>query len=194
MTISKLKKKFKLRCYPLLGIGKLSCLDAFGILFWRLQQWINRQSLMCKLWAKYTPQSQLFDWKQLVRPPIFSGRDQDFESWKLKFVISMSLLNFDAALQMAALCKDEVPYNTLRPEYKIQTKYVYSILANTCQGRALNIVRLCITPTGEFHGLEAWRRLLQEYEPTIATRAVSQLSAILTPLWSEDSFLDQWRQ
>ena len=63
-----------------------------------------------------------------------------------------------------------------------------------CQGRALNIVRLCITPAGEYHGLEAWHRLLQEYEPTIATRAVSQLAAILTPSWSEDSFLDQWRQ
>ena len=56
-------------------------------------------------------------------------------------------------------------------------------------GRALNLLRLL--PAGE--GFVAWRRLVEEYEPSSMSRHLSMLVGVLTPDWSDNTaFVDEF--
>ena len=81
-----------------------------------------------------------------------------------------------------------VPRAALLREAEARGRFLYGLLVGLCSGRALGIIRL--VPEG--HGLEAWRKLVLEYEPRLATRHCAMLTAVLTPSWSEGApFLEQ---
>eukprot|EP00972_Heterocapsa_arctica_P095408 14070563-Heterocapsa_arctica.AAC.1 len=65
---------------------------------------------------------------------------------------------------------------------------LYSLLVTLVSGKALGIVRK--VPEG--YGLEAWRRLVAEYEPQVATRFCAMLTTLPSPVFNEAvSFMDQ---
>ena len=65
---------------------------------------------------------------------------------------------------------------------------LYSLLVALVSGRALGIVRQ--VPEG--HGLEAWRCLVRDYEPAVATRYCAVLAALLNPVWTDvGAFIEQ---
>ena len=61
------------------------------------------------------------------------------------------------------------------------------MLVQTCSGRALSLLRLVPNK----NGLEGWRQLMAEYEPSTASRATAMLAALLTPVWGQKPFLDE---
>ena len=130
----------------------------------------------------------------MARPPTFTGEEAGFEEWRFRFMMSMALLGLDEPLREAAKCSDEIAYDKLRPEMQNPCKIIYAVLVTCVQGKALSLVRLCATPDGHHNGYEAWRRLTREYEPPLSTRAIAQLSSILTPTWTTEGWLDQWRK
>eukprot|EP00969_Alexandrium_andersonii_P004619 198711-Alexandrium_andersonii.AAC.1 len=62
------------------------------------------------------------------------------------------------------------------------------MLTSKCRGRAASLVQLA----GRNNGLEAWRRLVQDYEPDVGGRHAAVLRAVLNPGWDNKTpFLDQ---
>eukprot|EP00972_Heterocapsa_arctica_P083208 12261339-Heterocapsa_arctica.AAC.1 len=69
-------------------------------------------------------------------------------------------------MKLGAVHPREIAEEELSKENTCKGRMIYSLLVALVGGRALGIVRQ--VPEG--HGLEAWRRLVGEYEPPVATR------------------------
>ena len=65
-----------------------------------------------------------------------------------------------------------------KPEMEEAT-FLYHVLIQVCEGKALNILKLESQP----NGYSAWKHLMKEYEPDNAVRLVTMLSPILNPTW-----------
>eukprot|EP00972_Heterocapsa_arctica_P086233 12711574-Heterocapsa_arctica.AAC.1 len=73
-------------------------------------------------------------------------------------------------------------------EHLAKARLLYDILVQVCSGQTLSLLRL----NAESNGLECWRQLHFEFEPTTATRTTAVLSSILMPAWSVNkAFLEQ---
>eukprot|EP00972_Heterocapsa_arctica_P090540 13359408-Heterocapsa_arctica.AAC.1 len=68
-------------------------------------------------------------------------------------------------MRTAASFPRKITEGELSRENTWKGRMLYSLLVSLVSGRALGIVR----QVAEGHGLEAWRCLVREYEPAIAT-------------------------
>jgi hypothetical protein len=136
--------------------------------------------------------AKIFDFKGLSKLPSFSGVHAEYEEWKFRFMVMMTVLGLDKVMKEAENLKEAVPWSRLSARARSQSRLVYGILAQVLQGNALSLLRLC--DQEEANGLEAWRRLTAEYEPRLGSRTVAQLSSSLDPKWHEGTdFVEAWR-
>ena len=132
--------------------------------------------------------AKLVDMKGVAAPPPFSGDDSAWQDWRFRFQTITALLDMREVMKLAAECPREIKEDELSKENGWKGRMLYGLLVVLVSGRALGIVRQ--VPEG--HGLEAWRCLVKEYEPAVATRYCAVLAALLTPVWTETGgFMEQ---
>ena len=112
------------------------------------------------------------------RSKAFSGKDEDWVEWCMKFEGYCSLLGWDDFMDQAARHPTEIPNAECGPSALRVTRQLCGLLINKCEGKALSIICLC-----ERHaGLDALRRLKGEYEAPIGGRFAAMLRGILRPV------------
>jgi len=127
--------------------------------------------------------SRLIDVKALTRPGVFDGHDREWMDWRFRFEGLCSLIDIDGLMAAVQSC-DVSDVEVLELEFPMRSKLLYNLLVAYCQGRALGIVRAVV----RFSGLMAWRKLVSEYEPDLASRRMSMLSGILNPSFLMEKF------
>eukprot|EP00971_Amphidinium_carterae_P345847 6487010-Amphidinium_carterae.1 len=135
--------------------------------------------------------ASVVDPKLLGAFPRFSGRDEDYLEWEVKVLSMCSLLGgLDTLMRDAA--RETTP-NTLEMvnldhDAQDKTKALYAMLVQAVQGRALTL----LMSTEDQNGFLAWRALVREYKPSIASRHNALLVAAMTPKFTQDrSFSEQ---
>ena len=132
----------------------------------------------------------LVDTKAIGKPPTFSG-DIDVKgqpegmAWsQWSFVFRSYLRAFDPTAttllrQVETNVEDPVvAENTSMTEVERRlSKPLFDVLALTCRGKALQVVRR--VPEG--FGFEAWKQLCREFEPRLPSRFQGVLQALLSP-------------
>ena len=115
----------------------------------------------------------------------FDGKDEHWVHWSLKFEAFTSLLGWEDAMSTAAMHGTEVSLQGVEQLVTETARALFSLLVAKCEGKAFGIVQLC--PKG--NGLEAWRRLKDEYEGRSGNRLAAMLPGILNPRerWNKDS-------
>ena len=96
------------------------------------------------------------------------------------------MIDVDGLMAVVQTC-DMSDVEVLELEFPMRSKLLYSLLAASCQGRALGIVRAVVRSSG----LMAWRKLVSEYEPDLASRRMIMLSGILNPNFIMEKFPEQ---
>ena len=114
--------------------------------------------------------AKLIDLRGVAKPPTFGGAVEQWRDFKFKFLSTMSMLGLSDYMEYALTVPEE-NLNGLTGELQVQTRFLYNILVQLTQNRALNIVRAV---TGS-NGFSAWRRLVREDEPDSIARHVSML-------------------
>ena len=131
---------------------------------------------------------KLVDLRGIAQPPSFNGEEKAWADWRFRFQTVAALLSLHEVMQVAARHPRVIVSTELSEENVWKGRTLYGLLVALVAGRALGIVRQ--VPEG--HGLEAWRCLVQEYEPEEPTRWCSMLRSLMKPAWSEASpFMDQ---
>ena len=124
--------------------------------------------------------SKLFDIKGMLNCPQFDGRGQNWQEFKFRFENLSSMLGLIEGVRWSERHSleetDSVPMSELD---KVKDQVLYTLLLQTCTGRAITIMRQGPVQ----RGLLAWRYLVEDYEPRIPTRLASVLSSLLSPNW-----------
>ena len=141
-------------------------------------------------------EKSIVDLKGLFRPASFSGRETEWAEWCFKQETLFNLLGLGKTMKVTASAQ-QVEVEHVEEAWQPTSQLVYGLLAQTCQGRALNIVKNVV----DANGFRAWWLLKREYEPLSDMRFVSMLVALLSPKWestdSNTTFLDnlaQWER
>ena len=130
----------------------------------------------------------LVDPKGLGKPPMFSGREEDFYVWtkKIENYVSGLFPNVRGALTFAAESQDVVTAATVAigvPELGVETSaeidvQLFVVLSDLTEGEIFDIVM----SAGGDHGFESWRKLHGRWNPYTAVQARSLLREILSPM------------
>ena len=130
----------------------------------------------------------LVDPKGLGKPPVFSGREEDFyvSTKKIENYVSVVFPNVRGALAFAAESQDVVTAATVAvgvPELEAGMSaeidgQLFIVLPALTDGESSDVV----ISAGGNHGFESWRKLHRRYDPYTAGRARSLLREILSPL------------
>ena len=129
----------------------------------------------------------LGDPKGLGKPPVFSGREEDFHEWakKVENFVSGVFPNVRGAWTFAAESQDVVTAATvavgvpeLEAEMSTETDgQLFIVLSALTDGETFDVVM----SAGGDHGFESWRKLHGRWNPYTAGRARSLLREILSP-------------
>ena len=131
---------------------------------------------------------KLADLRGIAQPPPFSGDEKAWVDWRFRLQTVAALMNLYGVTRLAAAHPRQINQEDFSEENKWKGRTLYGLLVALVSGRALGIIRQ--VPEGK--GLEAWRCLVQEYEPEEPTRWCSMLRALMKPAWNEASpFMDQ---
>jgi len=109
----------------------------------------------------------------------FSGQDTEWEEWAFATTAALSDLGWADLLTAARNNPEPLDPGTFGPVALQLMRNLYSLLAQSCRGKAQTICRL----QTDFDGFEVWRLLWLEYRPRGAEPAHAQLSAIIQPRW-----------
>ena len=136
--------------------------------------------------------ARLVDLRGVARPPNFSGSCEAWSEFKFRMESMSGLLSLDAGMANCLTCTvEQLELARLSAEEATRSRLLYNLLVQICSGRASALLRL----TQRGNGHLAWRKLCEEYEPSVSTRHLSMLVGVLTPRWSEDGcFTDQLMQ
>ena len=129
----------------------------------------------------------LVDQKGLGKPPVFSGREEDFHVWAKKVENYMSGVfpNVRGALTFAVESQDAVTATSVAlgvPELEAELSTetdgpLFIVLSALTDGESFDVVM----SAGGDHGFESWRKLHRRWDPYTAGRARSLLREILSP-------------
>ena len=144
------------------------------------------------------------DLQKLGKPPIYSGKEDEWNEWSFVMKSYMSLLSTHVP---ALLTGAENPVTS--PDMSIATiratltedgvtaaKKLFHVLVMNVRGPALAVIR-GIT---DMNGALAWRALITRYAPNTAPRVQSLMSAILnaktfpSELTAYEIALDEWQE
>ena len=129
-------------------------------------------------------QPGLIDTRTLGKPETFKGDANEFADWQFIFKSYMSCVNplFAELLERVEASKVPVPNRFLKENERAMSSQLYFVLVMLLRNRALDIAY----NAGVAEGLEAYRRLRQQYHPRVASRYVGSLSAILATKFGSD--------
>ena len=116
----------------------------------------------------------LIDTKTFGKPPTFTGQDDQFQDWEFIFSNYCAMLdvNLGTLMTSSKSMTTEVDMNNLNSDPTINAQYkaisvtLFRILTQVVKGKALRLLR----NTTDNNGLEAWRKIYQEYVPKIPSR------------------------
>ena len=124
------------------------------------------------------------DLRQLGKPDLFKGTVEDFNDWAfiLKSYLACVDGNYVQLLERVEATRHPMPNRSLSPtEQKLSTR-LYYIVVLLVRNRPLDIVY----NSGVGEGVEAYRRLWEEYSPKVASRFVGALSLLLSTKFGKD--------
>ena len=98
-------------------------------------------------------QNVIIDARLDVKVAQFSGRDEDWFLWCLRFEAYTSLLGWQGYMETARDLGTEVRNEVLAEEAGQVSLGLFNLLVTKCEGKAMGIIRA--TRRGE--GLECWR-------------------------------------
>ena len=129
----------------------------------------------------------------LGRPKSFSGREDEWHDWSLKFGATAATLSEHASLWMSDALRMNTEIVLDQPNQgsaKIFARQLYTLLIHLCEGRALALVR----GAPDHNGLEAWRLLHEWYQPKTRSRGLALLNEILGwDFGSKEQFLQRMK-
>ena len=137
--------------------------------------------------------SPIIDTRMLTKPKTFSGKDEDWAQWSTVTRAYCGALDANLLLEMTTVEEEEgiVDHARLNDNQKQRSCSLFYILAMLLEGRAQTKVSNCVSG----HGLELWRRLVQEYESKVGSRSTALLVKILTYDFSDNDVedaLEKW--
>ena len=114
----------------------------------------------------------------LGKPHDFSGKLDDWRDWSVVFegYAAAAVPGPEAGTTRAAEANPMVPNATLEASVVRVSQQLYWMLLMLCKNTALQIV----VGAGRGEGLEAWRLLVERYEPRLRTRYAAQLMKIMS--------------
>ena len=128
----------------------------------------------------------LVDPKGLGKPPVFSGREEDFYVWakKVETHVSGVFPNVRGALSFTVESQDAVTATAVAlgvPELEAEMstemeRQLFIVLSALTDGESFDVVM----SAGGDHGFESWRKLHRRWDPCTAGRARSLLREILS--------------
>ena len=122
----------------------------------------------------------------MARPPQFSGKDSDWEEFRFRLESLAALLQLQEPMRRAAQAS-EIDLVSLADAWIPGAALLLNLLVQCCQGRALVILRMI----RDSNGFLAWKRLVEEYEPTSTTRHNALLMDLMSPKFHHIDTLDQ---
>jgi hypothetical protein len=135
----------------------------------------------------------LVDMKTLGRPGSFHGKSTEWKDWAfgfLSFCTAVSVYMGERMSSYAKLLEGTARVDLSAVDAKVTVQLGYMLILS-CKDKAVEKLRNFPDPQ---HGLESWRRLVQEYEPASAGRFGGMLVGILATKFkgtgSEE--LDTW--
>ena len=114
----------------------------------------------------------------LGRPKCFSGREDEWYDWSLKFGAVAAKLSDHASAWMNGAPQPSAEISVDQPDEataRIFARQRYTLLIHLCEGRALAIVR----GAPDHNGLEAWRLLHEWYQRKRDHGGLASLNEIL---------------
>ena len=137
--------------------------------------------------AQAPTRRMLVDQKGLGKPPVFSGREEDFYAWAttVENYVSGVFPNVRGALTFAVESQDAVTGTSVAlgvPELEARLSseidgQLFTVLSALTDSESINVVMLA----GGDHGFVSWRKLHRRWCPYTAGRARSLLREILSP-------------
>ena len=130
------------------------------------------------------------DSRVIKAPKDFTGRDEEWNSFKFKLRNYLTLLDvdYDSLLDSSEASELEIRQDALGETAKKLSVQLYALLAQLCQDRALKLVK----KVKDRCGFEVWRLLHTRYEPKVDGRFMGMLSSILNPGFTTlDRFEDE---
>ena len=124
------------------------------------------------------------DLRQLGKPDLFKGTAEDFNDWAfiLKSYLACVDGNYVQLLERVEKTRHPMPNRWLNPmEQKLSTR-LYYIVVLLVRNPPLDIVY----NSGVGEGVEAYRKLWEEYSPKVASRFVGALSLLLSTKFGKD--------
>ena len=142
------------------------------------------------------PDMKMLDVKSMGTPPRFDGTQSRWLEYKFRLTTLLDVpiisgVSLATYMRYAEARGRDGPVTEeeMGPEVKAVSRLLYLLLSQGVGGKALTIVQ----GVGASNGLEAWRELVNEYEPKNASRRAAMLIGLLGPVsWkgvSMDGFL-----
>lgn len=114
----------------------------------------------------------------------FRGEHSDWVIWSFVARSHFTLIDqrYDVLLDAVATeTEDNIVMSALGPEAQTLARTLYHVLVSSCEGRALLVIRA----SEKGNGFHAWKRLLDEYQPSAGGRFTAILMALLHPSWDD---------
>ena len=128
--------------------------------------------------AQAPTRRMLLDWKGLGKPPVFSGREEDFDAWvkKVENYVSGVIPNVRGALSSAMESQDTVTATAVAlcvPDLEAETSteidgQLFIVLSALTDGESFDVVM----SAGGDRGFQSWRKLHRRWNPYTAGRAL----------------------
>ena len=132
---------------------------------------------------------KVIDLRNIAKLPSFSGTMADWQDYRFRLESLASLVQL-RRLMDTAITADTAALEDMEINNVEQSQVLYSILIQTCSGRALALLHH--SEPGE--GLTSWKALKLEYEPEAVSRHVAMLGGLLSPGWQQDQKTPFWDQ
>ena len=126
----------------------------------------------------------IVDNRTLGKPEVFKGDATEFPDWCFIFRSYMSCINvaYNDLMDRAERSQTPLPNRALSETERTLSGQLYFVLVMLLRNRALDIAY----NAGVSEGIEAYRRLYQQYHPKVASRFVGSLSLILATKFGTD--------
>ena len=123
------------------------------------------------------------DTKQLGKPVLFYGDEEEFSDFRFLFYNYMGLIDIRIPGELKKLpAKEfEIVFENLEPGEKQVAVMVFYILASLLRKKALKIVK----KVKKENGYEGWRLVHRKYDPSSDGRYLNMLGEITQPEFGE---------
>ncbi|CAK0856358.1 unnamed protein product [Prorocentrum cordatum] len=130
--------------------------------------------------ARPRPRAEsLVDTRTLGKPDVFTGEEHKWNDWKVIFKAYCGVVNADllAGMRLAESADETSVQNDdfLEENMRQASQQLYYILLLLCRQHPLTT----IVNAGENEGFQAWRKLVEYYEPNARSRIAGQLLNLL---------------